>query len=178
MDILATPCLSVLAGCLHWLTLHILVEHFDQTYISGHFRQWQQKRQADLLLHTSGYAEFHQCSLQRSGMFIRGTLHGHALSLLVPNNISEGWNNRFASLIGEQHPSVWKLIEAMQISECAHATWVLLQLERGVHPKQRGKKVYKELQKQLETLCHPTASGEMSLSASLGVVAKVHKVWK
>jgi hypothetical protein len=50
------------------------------------------------------------------------------------NNISEGWSNTFSSLVGEQHPSVWKLIETLQL-ECEPVTTILLQNERGIHPK-------------------------------------------
>jgi len=26
------------------------------------------------------------------------------------NNIVEGWNNRFSKLVGQNHPTIWKLI--------------------------------------------------------------------
>ena len=53
------------------------------------------------------------------------------------NNICEGWNNKFACLVGTVHPSVWKLIECFQ-AECARVTAVLLQAEISVRqPKNR-----------------------------------------
>ena len=50
------------------------------------------------------------------------------------NNVSEGWNNKFRNLVGQSHPTVWKLIECLQ-AECARVSAVLLQDERGVRPK-------------------------------------------
>ena len=33
------------------------------------------------------------------------------------NNVSEAWNNKFAHMVGRQHPTVWKCIEALQLEE-------------------------------------------------------------
>ena len=78
------------------------------------------------------------------------------------NNASEGWNNKFHSLVGQDHPSVWKLIETLQ-RECACVSAVLLQDERGVRPKKRVKKVYIELQTRLRNLCEDRISERKSI---------------
>ena len=44
------------------------------------------------------------------------------------NNISEGWNNKFSSLVGEQHPSVWKVIETLQ-QECERVATIFYRMK-------------------------------------------------
>ena len=78
------------------------------------------------------------------------------------NNVSEGWNNKFRNLVGQSHPTVWKLIECLQ-AECARVSAVLLQDERGVRPKKRIKKVYTELQGRLHNLCEDRSLGRKSI---------------
>jgi hypothetical protein len=82
------------------------------------------------------------------------------------NNISEGWSNTFSSLVGEQHPSVWKLIETLQL-ECERVTTILLQNERGIRPTKKCKKVYTELQKRLCNLCEDRTSGNKTIAEFL-----------
>ena len=79
------------------------------------------------------------------------------------NNVSEGWNNKFQSLVGQSHPTVWKLIECLQV-ECARVSDVLLQDECCVRPKKRVKKVYTELQGRLRNLCEDRSSGRKSIT--------------
>ena len=50
------------------------------------------------------------------------------------NNICEGWNNRFHTLVGQDHPSMWKLIEIVY-KQFAHVTGVLIQDERDIRSK-------------------------------------------
>ena len=33
------------------------------------------------------------------------------------NNVSEAWTNKFAHMVGHQHPAVWKCIKALQPEE-------------------------------------------------------------
>ena len=68
----------------------------------------------------------------------------------------------FPSLVGQDHPTIWKLIEVLQ-AECARVDAVLLQDDRGIRPKKRTKKVYSELQKRLQNLCQDRLSGRKSL---------------
>jgi hypothetical protein len=82
------------------------------------------------------------------------------------NNISEGWNNKLFSLVGEQHPSVWKLIQTLQ-QECERVATILLQNERGIRSTKRCKKVYTELQKRLCNLCEDRTSGSKTMAEFL-----------
>ena len=52
------------------------------------------------------------------------------------NNQCEGWNNRFKSLIGQNHPSVWTLIEALKREESIVSTQIAKDLN-GEPPKKR-----------------------------------------
>ena len=83
-----------------------------------------------------------------------------------PQQQHEGWNNKFSSVVGEQHPSVWKLIETLQ-QECERVTTILLQNERGIRPTKRCKKVYTELQKRLCNLCEDKTSGNKTIAEFL-----------
>ena len=78
------------------------------------------------------------------------------------NNAAEGWNNKFHSLVGQDHPKVWKLFETLQC-ECSRVNAVLIQEERGIRPKKRVKKVYNELRKRLKNLCVDKAAGQKTL---------------
>ena len=99
-------------------------------------------------------------------MFPPGQWNMHEITLADQprtNNASEGWNNKFQSLVGQSHPTVWKLVECLQV-ECARVSAVLHQDERGVRPKKRTKKVYTELQTRLRNLCEDRSSGRKSMA--------------
>ena len=79
---------------------------------------------------------------------------------------------KFFSLVGHQHPStrIWKLIECLK-AETARVTGVLVQLERGVRPKKRTKRVYVELQSRLKNLCEDRVEGRKSVAEFLRAVS-------
>jgi len=67
------------------------------------------------------------------------------------------------TLVAQDHPSAWKLIETLQV-ECAHVTGVLIQDERDIRPKKKKtpRKIYTELKKRLRNFCENRFSGVMS----------------
>ena len=67
------------------------------------------------------------------------------------NNLCEGWNHGFAQLVGHNHPSAWRLIEALQ-QECVLASTAIDQDGLGQPPKKRVKRATKDLQKRLLNL--------------------------
>ena len=71
-------------------------------------------------------------------------------------------NNKFQSLVGQSHPTVWKLIECLQV-ECTRVSAILLRDELGVRPKKSTKKVYTELQGRLRNLCEDRSLGRKSI---------------
>lgn len=54
------------------------------------------------------------------------------------NNTSEGWKNKFHCLVGQDHPTVWKLIETLQ-REYSCISAILWQDKGGIQPKKRVK---------------------------------------
>jgi len=52
------------------------------------------------------------------------------------NNVCEGWNHAFATMVGHHHPSLWCLIGALQQDQAMVAT-ALLQDARGQPPAKR-----------------------------------------
>ena len=82
------------------------------------------------------------------------------------NNLCEAWNNRFSNLVGHNHPSVWKLIEALKKDECS-VSFTILQDARGQPPMKRVRTVYVELQQRLKTLCQARASGTKTVEEFL-----------
>ena len=104
-----------------------LVGYFDRTYDSGHLRQRPQQQHED-------HENVPPIRIRRTPpAFPPQKWNMHQVTLDVQtrtNNISEGWNNKLSSLVGEQLPSVWKLIETLQ-QECERVATILLQNERG-----------------------------------------------
>ena len=84
--------------------------------------------------------------------------------------MSEGFNNKFFSLVGHQHPSIWKLLECLK-AETARVIGVLVQLEQGVRPKKRTKRVYVELKAGLKNLCEDRVEGRNSVAEFLRAVS-------
>ena len=130
-----------------------LLEYFDTNYVTGHLRPRPQTPDLQLRFR------------RVPPIFAPAQWNMHEVTLANQprtNNVSEGWNNKFRNLVGQSHPTVWKLIECLQ-AECARVSAVLLQDERGVRPKKRIKKVYTELQGRLHNLCEDRSLGRKSI---------------
>ena len=140
-----------------------LVEYFDRTYVSGQLRLRQDRGTVApiRIRRIPPIFPIHNWNMHQV------TLAGEART----NNISEGWNNKFFSLVGHQHPSIWKLIECLK-AECARVTGVLLQYDLGVRPKKRCKKIYSDLQERLRNLCEDRVSGRKTIPAFLRGVSQ------
>ena len=63
--------------------------------------------------------------------------------------VCEGWNNKFHSFVGHSHPTIWKLIETLQV-EVNRIASILLQSDRGIRQKKRTKRIYTEFQTRLK----------------------------
>ena len=68
------------------------------------------------------------------------------------NNVCEGWNNKFHSLVGHSHPTIWKLIETLQV-EANRITSILIQSDRGIRQKKRTNRIHTELQTRIRNIC-------------------------
>ena len=85
------------------------------------------------------------------------------------NNYSEGWNNHFRSFIGHQHPSIWRLIDALQADEAASHTKIV-QFTVGNLAHKKTNKVSKKLQERLSRLCSELDSGKRSVEQFLKAI--------
>lgn len=107
-----------------------LVEYFDSTYVSGPLRR---RRIPGKPL------GFKLRRMQPS--FPPASWNCHEATITNTsrtNNVCEGWNNAFSNLIGQNHPSIWKLIENLQKEEArVHIRFV--QNERGIQVHKRKK---------------------------------------
>ena len=130
-----------------------LLEYFDSTYVTGQLRP---RRNNDGLV-----LNFRRIP----PIFAPHKWNVHISTVTNEprtNNAAEGWNNKFHSLISQDHPTIWKLIEVLQ-TDCSRVHSILMQDERGIRPKKRTKKVYTELQKRLFNLCQDRINGHKTV---------------
>ena len=124
-----------------------LVEYFETNYVTGHLHPRPQTQDLQLRF------------WRVPPIFAPAQWNVHEVTFaeqLWTNNVSEGWNNKFQSLVGQSHPTV---------SACKWNALVsrLLRDERGVRPKKRTKKVYTEPQGRLRNLCEDRSLGRKSI---------------
>lgn len=75
------------------------------------------------------------------------TLQGRAAT----NNSSEGWHNRFATMLESQHPDLWKLIDALK-KEQGDTEISILELRLGRKIKAAQKKIWADNQRRIRTV--------------------------
>ena len=68
------------------------------------------------------------------------------------NNLCESWNVGFRSLVGHDHPTIWKAIDSIRKDHALVET-KLVQDSRGEPPRKRVKRATKDQQKRLRNLC-------------------------
>ena len=83
------------------------------------------------------------------------------------NNSVEGWNRRFSSLIGADHPSLWKFIEKLK-QEQSHTEFRLNQAAAGALPPAKRVK-YRDLDARLTNIV--SEFGTISLADYLAGIA-------
>jgi hypothetical protein len=86
------------------------------------------------------------------------------------NNVCEGWNNKFFTLVGSAHPSIWTCIQWFQ-REHATVTTVIQQDAIGTKPTMRINQKQVLLQKRLQNLCNDRISGRKTVAQFLHGVA-------
>lgn len=137
-----------------------LIQYFDETYVTGTYRRRGNRNNDNLVLRlvpptfSPETWNVHNTTLQNGDR---------------TNNQTEGWNNRFSSLVGQDHPSVWVLIQKMRQEVAADET-KLQQLNVGTLPKRRKKTVYENLQERLHNLCEDYNNQERDLPNFLRAV--------
>ena len=134
-----------------------LLNYFDSTYVTG---QPRPRRQQDPLT----------LNFRRIPPLIpphRWNMHEVTMAdQHRTNNVCEGWNNKFHSLVGHSHPTIWKLIENLQV-EAIRIASILIQSDRGIRQKKRTKRIHTELQTRLKNLCQCRLQGRKSIAEFL-----------
>ena len=90
------------------------------------------------------------------------------------NNVCESWNARYSTLIGQNHPTIWKAIEFLKREEACACT-ILQQYSVGVLPTKRAKRRYIQQQQRLLPLCMEYERGRIDLAEFLrGIGHNIH----
>jgi hypothetical protein len=87
------------------------------------------------------------------------TLVGNART----NNILEGWNNKFRSLVGHHHPTVWTFIKALQMEQACTVTQLAMMENGNAPPHKRVRQVNIDYQQRLQRLCNDFVNGIRNL---------------
>ena len=85
------------------------------------------------------------------------------------NNLSEAWNVYLLHLVGHKHPTIWRLIEAMQADHAAASARILRQSVGTLSPRKQTKAV-KAYQCRLKKLCDELNNKTRSLEDFLRAV--------
>ncbi|CAN7988817.1 unnamed protein product [Ixodes hexagonus] len=118
-----------------------LLDYFDSTYVNGPFRISSAATRATR-------APLAVTMRRRRSEFPPELWNAHEATLQDEdrtNNACEGWNNGFQKLVGNAHPSVWRLIERLQQDQALVATALIKEL-RGEPPVKSVRRPTKRLQ--------------------------------
>ena len=132
------------------------MQHFNEVYVTGTYRSVRAP---------SGIIQLRRVP----PMFPPAKWNVHEATLnndARTNNICEGWNNKFSSLIGHKHPSVWTTIQGFQ-QDCSAVEVVIHQDAIGQPPAKRQRKKHVDVQKRLRNLCLDYNSGRKDMGQFL-----------
>ena len=146
--------------------LEALLDYFDGSYVSGTSRSTR--------LQTTAPGAVPRLKIRRvPPVFPPATWNVYCETLSGQdrtNNLCEGWNHGFAQLVGHSHPSVWRLIEALQ-QECIFASTAIYQDGLGQPPKKRVKRATKDLEERLLNLCRRRRENSKTIEELLRGIA-------
>ena len=146
-----------------------LINYFDPTYVTGVARPIRRPQAGRSLV----------LRVRKSPpMFPSAMWNVHEATLVNDertNNVCEGWNHAFAGLVGHAHPSIWVLLEAIQMDEATVATDIMND-GRGQPPTKRVKRVTRDHQQRLQQLCADRRDGRKSVSHVLRVLGHCVRV--
>ena len=106
----------------------------------------------------STFSRCRHVSHPNCGTYMKRLLTGH----LGRINQCEGWNNRFFHLVGYKLPSIWTLVEVIQMENRKVVTLIAQDLI-GQPPRKRILCQYVSLQTRLLTLCQDRVTGRRTL---------------
>ena len=140
-----------------------LLTYFDNTYVSGIYRARQNGNNIRVR--------------RIPPRFPPATWNVHERTLANEprtNNLCEGWNSRFSSMVGFTHPSIWKAIKSIQV-ETNEASTNILQSNIGNPPRKHTKRMYIQQQQRLRQLCLDYWNAEVDLPNFLrGIGHNIH----
>ena len=138
-----------------------LVDYFETTYVTGTYRPVQRNGEQRLTMR------------RVPPMFPPSIWSVHSATVDSDprtNNVCEGWNNKFFTLVGSAHPSIWTCIQWFQ-REHATVTTVIQQNAIGTQPTKRINQKQVLLQKRLQNQCNDRISGRKTVAQFLHGVA-------
>ena len=131
-----------------------LVDYFDTTYVSGPYRPvLPQNPDQQPQLTMRRVPPMFQPSVWSVHY---ATMEGNPRT----NNVCEGWNNKFHTLVGSSHPSIWTVIKWFQRQQST-VTTIVQQDSVGTQPAKRVSQKLMLLQKRIQNLCHDRVSGRI-----------------
>ena len=141
-----------------------LVTYFDATYVSGSYKKIKVPAHDGRVV----------IKLRRTPpLFPPVVWNVHQATLNDgdrTNNICEGWNNGFMQLVGQQHPSIWFLIEGFQQDHAVVMT-ALAQDRIGERlQRKKPKRAVKTFNARLKNLCQDRANDTKSIEEFLAGV--------
>ncbi|CAI6371897.1 unnamed protein product [Macrosiphum euphorbiae] len=95
------------------------------------------------------------------------TLHGSHRT----NNPTEGWNNRFAHLVGQKHPTIWKLIRKIKNEVAADLAKLALNDVGEPFNKRKQLGLTQTTEKILKELCTRIQNDEINVEDFLKAIA-------
>lgn len=140
-----------------------LLQYFDDTYVSGILRHQPFDGADGAMVHHFN---------RRPPMFPKATWNVNQATLdgnARTNNVCEGWNNKFRSLVGHYHPSVWHCVEWFKKEEANVAT-VIAQTLVGNGPVKKTTRRYVQLHQRLANLCQDLLLQRVDLQQFLASV--------
>ena len=161
-------------GCFYHLTqstwrkvhtpdgLEGLLDYFNATYVSGSFRRIQPPVLAGGEIPPVRVRRIPPLYPPRVWNVHDATMNDEPRT----NNLCESWNFSFRSLIGHDHPTVWKAIESIRKDQ-AFAQTQLIHNSRGEPPRKRIKRATREHQQRLRNLCQDFIEGRKDMSELL-----------
>ncbi|KAB0805386.1 hypothetical protein PPYR_02356 [Photinus pyralis] len=138
-----------------------LVEYFDATYVSGTNRRVGNVNDDNVRIRNVPPVfpppcwNVHNTTLQDDER---------------TNNHTEGWNHRFSTLVGQNHPTVWVLIQKMRQELSTDETKVQ-QRQIGRQMPKKKKPAYVVMQARLKLLCEEYRDGVRNLVDFLNAVS-------
>lgn len=125
-----------------------LVAYFDATYVSGRTRQT-----------AAGDRRIKPAFPPQTWNVFDATLSGASRT----NNHAEAWNHHIKHLVGHDHPSVWRLLEGLQMDTAEASSRILRHIAGNSSPKRQSKHV-KATNKRLKNLCEAYVGGNKPLN--------------